>query len=236
MYIYDIVKSYDFLEKEEMSMWINIIEDESNLNILLKTYLEKEGYFVRSFLNGESAMEAIDLETDLWVIDIMLPDISGFTIFNKIREKHPEAYTIFISARNQDIDRLAGLEMGCDDYISKPFMTRELIIKINKLLRSDIKERNILKAGVYEIHKNRHKVFVNNKEIDISAKEYDLLIYFMDNPNVALSRDNILENIWNNTYEVSHRVVDDTIRRIRKKMPEFQLETIYGYGYVYEKK
>lgn len=222
--------------KEDFDMWINIVEDEKNLNILLKTYLEKEGYKVRSFLDGESAVAALELETDLWVIDIMLPDINGFTIFNKIKTKYPDVYTIFISARNQDIDRLAGLEMGCDDYISKPFMTRELIIKINKILKSNLKEKRVLRAGRYEIYRNRHKVFFSNNEIDISSKEYDLLMYFIENPNIALSRDLILEHVWSYTYEVSHRVVDDTVRRIRKKMPELEIETIYGYGYIYEKK
>ncbi|SHK30753.1 response regulator transcription factor [Paramaledivibacter caminithermalis] len=217
-------------------MWINIVEDEKNLNTILKTYLEKEGYSVRSFLNGNDAIEAIGLETDLWVIDIMLPDTNGFTVFNKIKEITPNAYIIFISARNQEIDRLVGLEMGCDDYISKPFMTRELIIRVNKLLKMSAKDRNILKAGKYKIYLDRHKVFCNQNEIELSAKEYDLLVYFLENPNIALSREQILERIWDNAYQGSQRVVDDTVRRIRKKMPELKIETVYGYGYTYEKK
>ncbi|QXM05420.1 response regulator transcription factor [Crassaminicella indica] len=217
-------------------MWINIIEDEKNLNAILKTYLEKEGYSVRSFLNGNDAIEAIGLETDLWVIDIMLPDINGFTIFNKIKEATPHAYTIFISARNQDIDRVVGLEMGCDDYISKPFMTRELIIRVNKLLKASVKDKSVLKAGKYEICMDRHKVFCDKKEIEFSAKEYDLLIYFLQNANIALSREQILERVWDGAYQGSQRVVDDTIRRIRKKMPELKIETVYGYGYTYERK
>lgn len=233
--IYRLILNKLTLKRGE-NMNINIIEDEKNLNILIKKYLEKEGYEVKNFFDGESAIEAIDKNVDLWVIDIMLPDINGFTIFNKIKEMTPDVYTIFISARNQDIDRLTGLEMGGDDYISKPFMTRELIIKINRILKTSIKEKDVLKIGKYEIIKNRHRVLFNDKEIELSIKEYDLLIYFAENPNLALSREVILENIWKNTYEVSYRVVDDTIRRIRKKLPELNIETIYGYGYIYEKK
>jgi two-component system response regulator CssR len=217
-------------------MWINIIEDEKNLNAILKTYLEKEGYSVRSFLNGNDAIEAIGLETDLWVIDIMLPDTNGFTIFNKIKEVTPHVYIIFISARNQEIDRVVGLEMGCDDYISKPFMTRELIIRVNKLLRAPVKDRSVLKAGKYVICTDRHKVFCDKKEIEFSVKEYDLLVYFLQNPDIALSREQILERVWDGAYEGSQRVVDDTIRRIRKKIPEIRIETVYGYGYIYERK
>lgn len=217
-------------------MWINIVEDEKNLNTILKTYLEKEGYYVRSFLNGSKAIEAIGLETDLWVIDIMLPDTNGFTIFNKIKEKTPDVYTIFISARNQDIDRVVGLEMGCDDYISKPFMTRELIIRVNKLLKASLKDKRIIKEGKYLICMDRHKVFCDEKEIEFSAKEYDLLVYFLQNPNIALSREQILQRVWDGAYAGSQRVVDDTIRRIRKKMPGMKIETVYGYGYIYERK
>lgn len=215
---------------------IFLLEDDKILSKGISIALKKDEHMVTAVYGYLEALKQYQKQKyDLFLLDINLPDGNGLEFCEKIRETS-ETPVLFLTANDTEEDMLEGFGVGCDDYISKPFMTRELIIKINKLLRSDIKERNILKAGVYEIHKNRHKVFVNNKEIDISAKEYDLLIYFMDNPNVALSRDNILENIWNNTYEVSHRVVDDTIRRIRKKMPEFQLETIYGYGYVYEKK
>jgi len=215
-------------------MWINIIEDEKNLNAIISTYLEKEGYSVRSFLNGNDGLEAVGLETDLWIIDIMLPDTNGFTIFKKVKEITPEAYIIFISARNQDIDRVVGLEMGCDDYISKPFMTRELIIRVNKILKAQPKKQNIMKAGNCIIYLDRHKVFQNDTEVEMSSKEYDVLVYFVNNPNIALSRERILERIWDGAYGGSQRVVDDTIRRIRKKIPELKIETVYGYGYSYE--
>lgn len=216
-------------------MWINVIEDEKNLNAIISAYLEKEGYQVRSFLNGSEAIEAIGLETELWIIDIMLPDTNGFTLFNMVKAHSPDAYVIFISARNQEIDRVVGLEMGCDDYISKPFMTRELIIRVNKLLRAESKQANQMRIGRNVINFDRHKVFRDGQEVDLSAKEYDMLVYFVKHPHMALSRDQILQSIWSEAYVGSQRVVDDTVRRIRKKVPELKIETIYGYGYSYEK-
>jgi two-component system response regulator CssR len=215
-------------------MWINVIEDEKNLNTLIKTYLEKEGYNVRSYLTGNDGIDAIGLETDLWIIDIMLPDVIGFSVFKKIKKESPSSKIIFISARNKDIDRVIGLEIGCDDYISKPFMMRELIIRINKLLKSDLNSNHELKMGSVTINTERHKVYKKDKQIYLSGKEYDLLLYIAKNKNIALSREKILDKVWNDTYEISQRVVDDTIRRIRKKLPNLKIETVYGYGYVYE--
>lgn len=216
-------------------MWINVIEDNKNLNDMIKTYLEAEGYSVRSFLNGNDTLAHLSSPTDLWVIDIMLPDINGFTIFNKVKEVEPNSLIIFISARNQDIDRVIGLEMGCDDYISKPFMIRELVIKVNKFLKkTNSQEADILILGEYKIYQNRYKVYLHDKEIDLSIKEYNLLIYFIRNKNNALSREQVLDNVWGVNYFGSLRVVDDTLRRLRKKMPQLLISTIYGYGYRFE--
>ena len=116
-------------------MWISVVEDEKTLNNLITKYLEKEGYNVRSYTTGEDALSGISKPTDLWVIDIMLPDLDGFSIFKEVKSRDKDVYTIFISARNQDIDRVVGLELGCDDYIPKPFLVRELVIKVNKLIK-----------------------------------------------------------------------------------------------------
>jgi two-component system response regulator CssR len=164
----------------------------------------------------------------------MLPDVIGFSVFKKIKKESPSSKIIFISARNKDIDRVIGLEIGCDDYISKPFMMRELIIRINKLLKSDLNSNHELKMGSVTINTERHKVYKKDKQIYLSGKEYDLLLYIAKNKNIALSREKILDKVWNDTYDISQRVVDDTIRRIRKKLPNLKIETVYGYGYVYE--
>lgn len=217
-------------------MLIYVLEDERSLNDLMAMYLKREGYSVCSFYCGNDAVAVINdpcRQPDLWIIDIMLPDIDGFTVFNKILECTPNVQTIFISARNQEIDRVVGLELGCDDYISKPFMARELVIRVNRLLKTK-KETNILNFGAYEIHKHRHKVLRHSDEIDFSIKEYHLLLYLIENQGLILSREQIIQAVWDSVFEGSTRVVDDTIRRIRRKIPELKIETIYGFGYILE--
>ena len=133
-------------------MWISVLEDEAVLNNLITKHLQK-GYSVRSYLRGEDAVQGLDKPTDLWVIDIMLPDIDGFTVFREVQRKNPNSYVIFISARNQDIDRLAGLELGGDDYISKPFLVRELVIKVQRLLKGPSgKAPGLLRQREYQPH------------------------------------------------------------------------------------
>lgn len=216
-----------------MQYVINIVEDEVNLNNILTAYLEKEGYRVNSFINGQDAKNAIGYDVDMWVVDIMLPDINGYSLFKQINEKTPNAMIIFMSARNKELDRVVGLEMGCDDYISKPFLPQELIIRVRKLLQNRSRrseEKNINVAG-YRICVEQRKVFQENIEIELSTKEYEMMMFFLRNQDNAVSRDQILEQVWREDYFGSYRVVDDTIRRIRKKMPAMDIETIYGYGY-----
>lgn len=223
------------LDRMATQMWVNVVEDNLNLNRMIKTYLEAEGYQVRAFLNGKDALEHLSAPTDLWVLDIMIPDINGFTIFKKLKEVHMESKVIFISARNQDIDRVIGLEMGCDDYIPKPFMIRELIIKVNNLLRKPpVKEQNIIACGKYTIDKSKHKVYLEGEHLDLSVKEYDLLMYFIANKSLAVSREQVLDSVWGMNYFGSSRVVDNTLRRLRGKMQKLHITTIYGYGYRFE--
>ena len=191
-------------------MWISVVEDEAVLNNLITRYLQKEGYDVRSFLNGEDAVQNMDKPTDLWVIDIMLPDIDGFTVFREVKQRNPDSYVIFISARNQDIDRVAGLELGCDDYI-KPTEVR---------------------VGPYTVHLEKHLVSGREGEaIPLTVKEYDLLLHLAANQGLVLKRGEILNAVWGYTFYGSDRVVDDTIRRLRKKLPAIEIRTLYGLGY-----
>lgn len=215
-------------------MWINVIEDEKNLNFLMVRYLEDEGYKVRSFLTGAEVREFIHEPVDLWVIDIMLPDTNGFSLFKEIKGIHPDVYTIFISARNQDIDRVAGLELGCDDYIPKPFMVRELIIKVNRILKQGGSPRRLFALGRYRLDTRRRQVMDGADAVNLSGKEYELLLYLLENEKNVLSRDNILDHVWGMDYYGTDRVVDDTVRRLRKKVLGLKLKTIYGLGYCYE--
>ena len=213
-------------------MWISVVEDEAVLNNLITRYLQKEGYDVRSFLNGEDAVQNMDKPTDLWVIDIMLPDIDGFTVFREVKQRNPDSYVIFISARNQDIDRVAGLELGCDDYIPKPFLVRELVIKVERLLKGSRPKPTEVRVGPYTVHLEKHLVSGREGEaIPLTVKEYDLLLQLAANQGLVLKRGEILNAVWGYTFYGSDRVVDDTIRRLRKKLPAIEIRTLYGLGY-----
>ncbi len=212
-------------------MWISVVEDEKTLNNLITKYLEKEGYSVRSYTTGEDAVAGIDKPTDLWVIDIMLPDLDGFSVFKEVKNHDKNVYTIFISARNQDIDRVVGLELGCDDYIPKPFLVRELVIKVNKLLKAAPRHAETLELPPYKIQLDKHTVMESDQPISLTVKEYDLLAYFAANPDSVLSRTDILNKVWGYDYFGTDRVVDDTIRRLRRKLPRLAIDTVYGLGY-----
>lgn len=212
---------------------IVLVEDEENLNSLIKTYLEKAGYEVISYLNGEEAIENINMDAHLWILDIMLGgDITGFDILKQIKEKNETIPVIFTSARDKDLDKIIGLELGSDDYITKPYSPKELVLRVNNLIKRVYS--NDYKKIVYEdyvIDIEKRMVFKNDKDINLTTLEFDLLYMFITNKNKSFSRDDILNNIWGNDYYGNDRVVDDLIRRLRKKMPSININTIYGYGY-----
>lgn len=214
---------------------IYLVEDEEHLNQLLKKYLEKEGYTVVSFYNGESALQKIEDLPDLWILDIMLPDIDGYQLIKAIKENNQATPVIFMSARNQELDRVVGLELGSDDYLSKPFLPRELVIRTNKIiqrLHSNKEEHSAdVKLEDYLVDRKQRTVFDEGQEIILTNKEFTLLLYFIENSNTVVSREQILEKVWGNNYFGSDRVVDDTIRRLRKKLARMNLETVYGFGY-----
>jgi Response regulators consisting of a CheY-like receiver domain and a winged-helix DNA-binding domain len=216
---------------------IYLVEDEKSLNILLEKYLQKEGYKVTTFANGRSAIERIGDMPDLWILDIMLPDIDGYEIIKAIKDANKHTPVIFMSARNEELDRVVGLELGSDDYLSKPFLPRELVIRTNKLMERIYgkeeaePEGTVLDLGGYIINKNQRTVFFESIEIQLTNKEFELLSYFAENRNNLMSREQILIKVWGDDYFGSDRVVDDTIRRLRKKVEGLNIETVYGYGY-----
>lgn len=214
-----------------MSYKIYLVEDDKNLNLVLTSYLNKEGWDVNSFLNGGDAEKSITNPPDLWILDIMLPDIDGYQLIKKIKLSTPNIPVIFVSARDADIDRVVGLELGSDDYLSKPFLPRELVIRAKNLLDRYNPNSMINNLFPYTINDSSRLVNIGDKTIDLTSKEYDLLIYFSKNYGMALSREQILDHIWGSDYFGSDRVVDDLVRRLRKKMPKLDVETVYGYGY-----
>ncbi len=216
---------------------INVVEDEKNLANLLEAYLKKEGYECRIFNNGEDAMANVSDDCHLWVLDIMLPgSINGYDLIKEIRKYNPIMPVIFTSARDQDIDKIMGLELGSDDYISKPYSPREVMLRIKNLLNRTYKMDNqkiadTIKYDIYTINKDKRSVYVEDELINLTSKEYDLLIFLLENIGKAFDRNQLLDSIWGSEYFGSDRVVDDLMRRLRSKMPNLKVETIYGYGY-----
>lgn len=212
---------------------ICLVEDEISLNNLIKSYMEKEGYDVIQFYKGNDALEYIGKEKiDLWVLDIMLGDsISGYDLIKKIRSLDKNVPVIFTSARDQDLDKILGLELGSDDYVAKPYSPKELMLRINNILKRVYTNSNKIKYEDYEIDIDKRIVLHNNKEINLTTLEFDLLYMFLSNKGKSYSRDDILNIIWGENYFGSDRVVDDLIRRLRRKMPKLNINTIYGFGY-----
>lgn len=213
---------------------VSIVEDERDLNELVKRYLEKEGYEARSYLTfDEASMHTGDDDVSLWILDIMLGDKSGFDLIEEIRQKNPNVPVIFMSARDKEFDRIIGLEKGSDDYITKPFSPKELVLRVNNIIRRTYRnvDEKIFVDG-YSIDDSKRLVYDSNgTEIDLSTKEYELLMMFVKNRGTAFSREQILEQVWDTNYYGSDRVVDDTMRRLRRKMPDLNIHTIYGFGY-----
>lgn len=213
---------------------ICLVEDEESLSNLIRTYLEKEGYTVIQFTKGKDALNYIGKKVNLWILDIMLSDdITGYDIIKEIRANDKNVPVIFTSARDQDIDKIIGLEMGSDDYLAKPYSTKELILRVNKLIErvySD-KTKQELTYENYIIDLNKRIVKDEKEEIKLTTLEFDLLLLFLTNKNKTFSRDEILKNIWGDDYFGSDRAVDDLVRRLRKKMKNLNVSTIYGYGY-----
>ena len=214
-----------------MKRIINVVEDEKDLNELVKRYLEKEGYEVHSYLTYDDAYNAIDEPCDLWILDIMLDDKSGYDLIEEIKARYPNKPVVFASARDKEFDRIIGLEKGSDDYITKPFSPKELVLRINNIIKRVYKDDNRISIGPYEIDENQRIVYKDGDEIELTTKEFDLLMLFVKNRGTAFLREQILEKVWDDNYFGSDRVVDDTLRRLRKKLPDINIQTIYGFGY-----
>lgn len=231
---------------------ICLVEDENSLNDLITAYLKKEGYDVVTCTSGKEAIEIIKRQKiDLWILDIMLgDDISGYDIIKNIREKDTQVPVIFTSARDQELDKIIGLELDADDYITKPYSPKELVLRVNKLIKRvynkdfnkieyekyiiDIEKRTIIDEEQDEgQNRNQSKDQSKSvkKEIILTTLEFDLLIMFLEEKGRSFERDEILNKVWGDDYFGSDRVVDDLVRRVRAKMPRININTIYGYGY-----
>jgi two-component system response regulator CssR len=222
------------LKKVGKAMKIYYVEDEKDLSEIIRKYLTREGYETTVFHDGESAMEHIDDQVDLWILDIMLTgEVSGYDLIKALKEHNNPAAVIFTSARDQDLDKIMGLELGSDDYLAKPYSPRELILRVKAVLkRHQVPQvSEIVHYGEYEINMTRREIKLDSQMIDLTNKEFELLLFFIKNMNQAFAREDILKHVWGENYYGSDRVVDDLLRRLRHKMPELKIETIYGFGY-----
>jgi two-component system response regulator CssR len=215
-----------------MKKIINIVEDEKDLNELVKSYLEKEGYEVNSYLTYNDAIMHLKDPCHLWILDIMLDNKSGYDLIEEIKGNRPDMPVVFMSARDQEFDRIIGLEKGSDDYITKPFSPKELVLRVNNIIKRAYRDetaRTIIDS--YEIDEEKRQVYKDGQIVDLTTKEYDLLMLFVKNRGFAFSREQVLSSVWEDDFYGSDRVVDDTLRRLRRKMSSLNIQTIYGYGY-----
>lgn len=223
---------------------IFVVDDEKRIRELIEMYLKKEGYKVTSFDSAQGVLEQFpEKSPDLLVLDIMMEGMDGLDLCKEIR-KVSEIPIIFVSARTDELDRILGLELGADDYLAKPFSPRELMVRIKTILKRTSKmqesseKEEMFSSGDFSIIPSRRVALVKNKEVALTIKEYELMEYLLRNLNLPLSREQIIENIWGYQYDGYDRNVDDTVKRLRKKLKDhdssLEIKTVWGYGYKVE--
>lgn len=223
--------------------YILIVEDERNMAELEKDYLQVNGFKVDIEESGRKALrKALKIEYDMVILDIMLPDIDGFEVCKKLREKK-DIPILFVSAKTDDIDKIRGLGLGADDYITKPFSPSELVARVkahlaryDRLVGKNNKENDILRARDLEIDKTARRVFVQGKEIILTSKEFDLLTFLAAHPNRVFSKEELFQKIWGMKSVGESATVTVHIKKIREKIEgdvgkQGYIETIWGIGY-----
>lgn len=229
-----------YLRKEALLLnyHIGVVEDDTNIQSIVTAYLEKEGFSVTIHDTAEKALELWETQPpDMWVLDIMLPGMDGYDFCKRIRQES-EVPIIIISAKDEELDKILGLELGSDDYLTKPFSPRELVARVKRLMKRSnltpdtndpVQEK--VKVDELVIYKGDRLVFWKDNEREVTTKEFDMLLLFAENVNRAFSREELLVKVWGEDYFGSDRAVDDLVKRIRKKLDDIQLETVWGYGY-----
>jgi len=219
---------------------ILVIDDEPSITNLVTAYLRSEGYEYHTASDGPSGLKAaLTLHPDLIILDIMLPGMDGIELLTQLR-RESGAYVIMLTARTEEIDKIIGLSVGADDYLTKPFSPRELMARIKAALRrlqstSDQKEKRPLVFNELSIDPGSRRVKLVNKEIELTAMEFDILYALVSQPGMALSREQLLQHIWNTEYFGDLRVVDVHVGHVRQKIGEKFISTIRGVGYRFEK-
>lgn len=218
---------------------ILVVDDESRMRKLVKDFLVKNNYEVLEAGDGEAAEEIFFNEKDiaLIVLDVMMPKLDGWQVCRDIRQ-YSKVPIIMLTAKSDEKDELLGFELGVDEYISKPFSPKILVARVEAILRrtNQLTKSEILTCGGIEIDKAAHQVLIDGEEIDLSYKEFELLTYFVENKGIALSREKILNSVWNYDYFGDARTIDTHVKKLRSKMGEKgdMIKTIWGMGYKLE--
>ena len=224
-----------------MQRKILIVEDEERLRNLIRDYLVNEKYEVDLAGNGEEGlMMALDKEYDLILLDIMMPFMDGFEMLKNLRKKK-DTRVYFLTAKTMDEDLVNAYKIGADDFIAKPFSPKVLVLKINALFSRIDEETGKSKSrsyGIIRINELSQRVFIEDKEVNLSKKEFELLSLFVNHEDIVLSRDTIIERVWGYDYEGDLRTIDTSIKRLREKIGEANtyVETVRGYGYRFKVK
>ncbi len=215
---------------------ILVVDDEPNIVALAKLYLEQEGYQVEGVGNGNDALSRMNsIKPSLIVLDLMLPDIDGFEVCREIRKKS-DVPILMLTARKEDVDKIVGLELGADDYITKPFNPRELVARVKAILRrykAGLKSGEAIEAGNLRIDPARREATIDRQALRLRTKEFDLLAALAQNVGVVLTRDRLLEMVWETDYYGETRTVDIHINHLRDKLSgaSVSIETVRGIGY-----
>ncbi len=218
---------------------ILVVDDESRMRKLVRDFLTKSDFDVVEAEDGAQAVDIFFEQKDiaLIILDVMMPKMDGWQVCKEIRE-YSKVPIIMLTAKSEERDELQGFELGVDEYISKPFSPKILVARVDAILRrtNKITQDDIVEAGGIVINKAAHSVEIDNKMIDLSFKEFELLSYFVENKGIALSRENILNNVWNYDYFGDARTIDTHVKKLRGKMGSKGelIKTIWGMGYKFE--
>ena len=222
-----------------MSERILVVDDEPDLLELVRLNLSQAGFQVDTAASGSAAMKSLQAaRPDLMVLDLMLPDLSGADLCRKLRSdpKYAELPIIMLTARADEVDRVVGFELGADDYVTKPFSPRELVLRVRAVLRrrnTSANESSLLVHGALQLDAARHRCFIGNAEVDLTAKEFELLSQLMRRPGRVMTRDGLLDSVWGADITVTTRTIDTHVKRLREKLGETGdlIETVRGIGY-----
>lgn len=217
---------------------ILVADDESRMRKLVKDFLCKKGYTVEEAENGEQAVDMFfsDKDISLVILDVMMPKMDGWDVCREIR-KQSKVPIIMLTAKSDERDELLGFELGVDEYITKPFSPKILVARVEAILRrSNLIDEDIIEINGIRVDRTAHQISIDGNNIELSVKEFELLLYFVMNRNVALSREKILNNVWNYDYFGDARTIDTHVKKLRSKMGEKgeMIKTIWGMGYKFE--